>query len=194
MKHKVLIMRCDEYDPSLISAIVRKGMDELGVTPRGKTLLKPNCVIAHPEIFPHAFTRSEVIDGVLGAVRDGGQAITELSVGERSGITVPTRFCFKMAGYDQVIRRHGVRASYFDETKQVPVTLTAKDRLRDLIYVPEPIAECDFLINMPKFKAHPWTRLTLCLKNYIGIQDDRHRLLDHNTYLEHKIADLQEVI
>jgi len=32
------------------------------------------------------------------------------------------------------------------------------------------------------------------LKNFIGIQDDRHRLVDHNLFLEHKIADLQEVI
>jgi hypothetical protein len=56
------------------------------------------------------------------------------------------------------------------------------------------VADCDFLINLPKFKAHPWTRLTLALKNYIGIQDDRHRLVDHNSFLEHKIADLQEVI
>ena len=47
---------------------------------------------------------------------------------------------------------------------------------------------------MPKFKAHPWCRLTLSLKNFIGIQDDRHRLVDHNIFLEYKIADLQEVI
>jgi hypothetical protein len=36
--------------------------------------------------------------------------------------------------------------------------------------------------------------LTLSLKNFIGLQDDRHRLIDHNQFLEHKIADLQEVI
>ena len=50
------------------------------------------------------------------------------------------------------------------------------------------------MINLPKFKAHPWSRLTLSLKNLIGLQDDRHRLVDHNQFLEHKIADLQEVI
>jgi hypothetical protein len=36
--------------------------------------------------------------------------------------------------------------------------------------------------------------LTLSLKNFIGLQDDRHRLVDHNLYLEHKIADLQSVV
>ena len=51
-KHKVLIMHCDEYEPTKISGIVKEGMEELGVRPEGKILLKPNVVIAHPEIFP----------------------------------------------------------------------------------------------------------------------------------------------
>jgi uncharacterized protein (DUF362 family) len=56
------------------------------------------------------------------------------------------------------------------------------------------VSETDFLIDLPKFKAHLWCRLTLSLKNFIGIQDDRHRLVDHNIFLEQKIADLQEAM
>ncbi|MBI5586398.1 MAG: DUF362 domain-containing protein [Deltaproteobacteria bacterium] len=193
-KHKVLIRRCETYDPDRIAAIVREGMEELGVIPEGKVLLKPNVVMAHPEIFPHAFTRKEFLDGVLSAVRSKAGAMKELAVGERSGITVPTRFNFKMAGYLPVLRKHRARIYYFDEVRQVPVELKQEGRLRDLIFVPRPVRECDFLINLPKFKAHPWTRLTLSLKNFIGLQDDRHRLIDHTSFLEHKIADLQEVI
>lgn len=193
-KHKVMIMRCDEYDPRKIEGIIKEGMQELGVRPAGRVLLKPNTVIAHPEVFPYAFTRKEVIDGTLGAVKAMAQDITELAVGERSGITIPTRWCFKNAGYPAVIKKHGARIHYFDETRQVPVGLKQSKSLRDNIFVPKPIADADFLINMPKFKAHPWCRLTLSLKNFIGIQDDRHRLVDHNQFLEHKIADLQEVI
>ena len=194
MKHKVLIMRCQDYDVPKITGIIKEGMQELGVKPHGKVLLKPNVVIALPEVFPHAFTRSEFLDGVISAVKQNGEAIEELSVGEKCGITIPTRYAFKMAGYPEVLKRHRVKAYHFDETRQVPIKLPRKENLRDLIFVPKPIADCDFLINLPKFKAHPWTRLTLGLKNYIGIQDDRHRLLDHNSFLEHKIADLQDVI
>ena len=53
-KQRVLIMRCDKYDPDKISGIIKEGMEELGVKPSGRILLKPNVVIAHPEIFPHA--------------------------------------------------------------------------------------------------------------------------------------------
>lgn len=193
-KHKVLIMRCSDYDPAAIRRIVRQGMEELCVRPAGKVLLKPNVAMAHPQIFPHAYTRKEFLDGVIAAVRDKAAKIEELAVGERSGLTIPTRWTFANAGYHEVLRKHKARAYYFDEVRQVPVVLRGPHRLRDRIYVPEPVAKADFLINLPKFKAHPWCRLTLSLKNYIGLQDDRHRLVDHNQFLEHKIADLQEVI
>jgi len=187
-------MRCESYDAERIAGLVSEGMQELGVRPSGRVLLKPNVVLAQRQVFPHAFTRPEFLDGVLAATKAHAHDLRELAVGERSGITIPTRYSFKEAGYTPVIRRHGATAHYFDEVRQVPVQLRREGRLRDMIYVPKPIADCDFLINLPKFKAHPWTRLTLGLKNFIGIQDDRHRLVDHNSYLEQKIADLQEVI
>lgn len=194
MKPKVLIMRCPTYDSDKISGIVKEGMAELGVRPSGKVLLKPNVVIAHEDVFPHAFTRKEFLDGVISATKARAVDTEEIAVGERCGITIATRLSFKNAGYPEIIKKHKIKSYYFDETKQVPVELKKEGRLRDRIYVPKPIADCDFLINLPKFKAHPWCRLTLSLKNFIGIQDDRYRLVDHNSFLEHKIADLQEVI
>lgn len=194
MKHKVLIMRCADYDPENIARIVEFGMDELGVRPAGRILLKPNAVLAHPQIFPYAFTRAEFLDGVIRAIKSRAQDAEEIAVGERCGITIPTRYSFKNAGYLPVFKRHRIKVYYFDEVKHVPVPLKESRRLRDTLFIPKPIVRTDFLVNLPKFKAHPWCRLTLSLKNYIGIQDDRHRLLDHNSFLEHKIADLQEVV
>ena len=54
--------------------------------------------------------------------------------------------------------------------------------------------KADFFVNCPKFKSHPWTTVTFSMKNYIGIQDDRHRLIDHDHRLNEKIADLQYII
>jgi hypothetical protein len=55
------------------------------------------------------------------------------------------------------------------------------------------VAKADFFVNIPKFKAHPWTTVTFSMKNYIGIQDDRHRLIDHDHKLNEKVADLQYI-
>ena len=134
-KHKVIIMRCDEYDPEKIAGIIKKGMKELGVKPSGRILLKPNVVIAHEELFPHAFTRKEFLDGVLTAVKESAEDVKEISIGERSGITIPTRFNFKKAGYLKIIKKHRVKTYYFDETKHVPVKLKKKGRLISLPFL-----------------------------------------------------------
>lgn len=191
---KVILRRCDSYDVGRIREIVREGLDELGLRPRGKTLVKPNLVAAGP-FFEHAHTRVEVMEGVLEALRDRAHADLEsLSVGERSGITMPTRFTFEGAGYDPMLERLGVERVCFEEVPQVEVALRHPERLRDSIFVPETVAKADFFVNVPKFKAHPWTTVTFSMKNYIGIQDDRHRLLDHDHALDRKVADLQYVI
>jgi uncharacterized protein (DUF362 family) len=196
---KVIIRSCREYDPEKIRAIFREGMEELGLRPFGRTLIKPNLVAAG-ELFPHAYTRPEVGEGLLRAIRDlsGGPdsgPITELAVGERCGITVPTRLAFKDSGWDAMLARVGkVKRYLFEEEPQVEIPLRHPRRLRDYLFTPEPVARADFFINLPKFKAHPWTTVTFGTKAYIGIQDDRHRLIDHDHKLNEKIADLQFII
>ncbi len=192
---RVIIRHCEQYDPEAIRAIVRAGLDELGLKPHGRTLVKPNLVTAGP-LFPHAHTRPEFAEGVLRALQEaGGDAISELAVGERCGITIPTRHAFTNSGFDAMIKRvKGVKKYYFEEEKQVEIQYSHPGRLRDYVFTPEPVARADFFVNMPKFKAHPWTTVTFGCKNYIGIQDDRHRLIDHDHRLNEKIADLQYII
>ncbi len=193
-KPRIFIHNCAEYEPDRIRTIVREKIEELDLRPHGRTLIKPNLVIAD-EMFPYAFTRKEVADGVLGALRDRDDgAMTELAVGERCGITVPTRYVFHNSGYNTMMKKHGAKRYLFDECSQVEIPLKHPDRLRDYLYTPEPVARADFFVNCPKFKAHPWTTVTFSLKNYIGIQDDRHRLIDHDHRLNDKIVDLQEII
>jgi uncharacterized protein (DUF362 family) len=192
---KVILRHCDEYDPDRIRTIIGQGLDELGLRPTGRVLVKPNLVIALPGLFDHAFTRPELLDGLLGALKErADEGIEEIAVGERCGITMPTRLAYEGAGYPRVEAKHNVKRYFFDEVTQVPVRLGHPDRLRDIIYAPEPVVKADFFVNVPKFKAHPWTTVTFGAKNYIGLQDDRHRLIDHDHRLDEKIADLQELV
>lgn len=197
MKRPTVIIRsCPEYQVERIQRIVREGLEHLELRPHGRTLVKPNCVSSGPQ-FPHAFTRPEFLEGVLRALKERAQPETlkELAIGERCGITVPTRFAFEGAGYYDVLKRvEGVQAHHFEECTQVEIPLYHKDRLRDSFFTPEPVAKADFFVNCPKFKAHPWTTVTFSLKAYIGIQDDRHRLIDHDHKLNEKVADLQYII
>ncbi len=192
---KVIIRHCDAYDAARIRQIVKEGLEELDLRPSGRTLVKPNLVASGPD-FPHAYTRPEFTEGVLMALKDrddGG--VTELAVGERCGITIPTRHSFEGAGYGPMVKRVGdVKHYFFEEEPQVEIPLTHEGRLRDYLFTPEPVAKADFFVNCPKFKAHPWTTVTFSTKAYIGIQDDRHRLIDHDHKLNEKIADLQYIV
>ncbi len=192
---RVIIRSCRDYDSKAIETIIREGLEELGLTPHGRTLVKPNLVAAG-EFFPHAHTRPEFAEGVLRAVKAAGEGkIEEMAIGERCGITVPTRQAFAESGFNDMLKRvGGVKRYCFEEEPQVEIPLTHPQRLRDYVFTPEPVARADFFVNMPKFKAHPWTTVTFSMKNYIGIQDDRHRLIDHDHRLNEKIADLQFIV
>lgn len=193
-KAKVIIRHCGEYDVQRIRGIVREALEELELKPFGRTLVKPNLVAAGDE-FPYAYTRPEFGEGVIRALQDVQGEMTELAVGERCGITIPSRMAFAESGYDAMLKRvSGVKRYLFEEEDQVEIRYTHKERLRDYVFTPEPVAKADFFVNMPKFKAHPWTTVTFSMKNYIGIQDDRHRLIDHDHRLNLKIADLQYII
>jgi uncharacterized protein (DUF362 family) len=191
----VIIRRCEAYDAEQIRTIVREALEELNLRPRGRTLVKPNIVAAGP-LFPHAHTHPLFAEGLLRGLRDrADDSLSELAVGERCGITVPSRVAFSESGFDAMIERVGGVTRYlFDEVQQLEIRYTHKERLRDYVYTPAPIARADFFVNAPKFKAHPWTTVTFAMKNYIGIQDDRHRLIDHDHRLNEKIADLQYII
>jgi uncharacterized protein (DUF362 family) len=195
MQPTVIIRQCPRYDVDMIHKIALDGLDTLELRPHGRALLKPN-VVASGERFPHAYTRVEFTEGVLRALRDRARPdMTELAVGERCGITVPTRFTFSGAGYYELPKRiPGLKLYHFEEVPQVEIPLYHEGRLRDSVFTPEPVARADFFVNCPKFKAHPWTTVTFSLKNYIGIQDDRHRLIDHDHKLNEKVRDLQYII
>lgn len=196
-KPTVVISACADYDSAQIRSIVNRGLELLDITPKGRTLIKPN-VVASGERFPHAYTRPEFTEGVALALKDRaaliGSEVSEWAIGERCGITMPTRFAFRGAGYYPMAKRVGFRLYHFDEVPQVERAMTHPGRLRDAHFTPEPVARADFFVNCPKFKAHPWTTVTFSLKNYIGIQDDRHRLIDHDHRLNEKVADLQSII
>jgi uncharacterized protein (DUF362 family) len=193
-KPTVILRACSSYDPEAIRRIVREGLETLDLRPFGRTLVKPNLVASGP-LFEHAFTRPEFMEGVLKALRDREDGrVSELAVGERCGITVPTRMAFEGAGYNPLLEKLGVKRYCFEEEPQVEIPLTHANRLRDYLFTPEPVANADFFVNCPKFKAHPWTTVTFSVKAYIGIQDDRHRLIDHDHRLNEKIADLQHIV
>ena len=51
---KVIIRRCDRYEPDRIRAILREGLAAFDRHPSGRVMRKPNVVMAHREVLPCA--------------------------------------------------------------------------------------------------------------------------------------------
>jgi hypothetical protein len=89
MKPKVILKHCDSYDSQQIKNILLEGMDQLGVHPQGRTLIKPNLVMPHKRYFSGCYTRPEFMDGLIGAIKARGEGITDLTDGDQ----LPFRTC-----------------------------------------------------------------------------------------------------
>ena len=74
---QVIIRACKDYDVATLRKIYREGLEELGLKPSGRTLVKPNLVAAG-EMFPYAFTRPECGEAMLLALFPGVYLITPL--------------------------------------------------------------------------------------------------------------------
>lgn len=191
-KYKVIIRKCPDYDNlDRIRGIIREGIEGLGVKPHGKVLLKPNLIFAHRRYGKYGCTNPHIIESiidVLGALPE----VEKITIGERTAVTVPTRYTFNEAGYAYLAKKPKVDLCFFDEAKLVEVPLK-KGTVHKSLHVARALAEADFKVWAPKLKHHASTKITNALKLNIGILDSKERLQGHDWHLEEKIADLYEV-
>lgn len=190
-KHKVIIRKCPEYDYDTIRGIVTEGIEELGAKPHGKVLLKPNLIFAHRRYGKHGCTNVTVMEAVIDILGENSE-VDKITIGERTGVTVPTRYTFSEAGYGPFRKKPKVDICFFDEAKKVEVPLE-KGTFHKSLKFAKALVDADYKVWAPKLKHHVSTKMTCALKLNIGICDSKERLLGHDWHLEEKIADLYEM-
>lgn len=191
-KHPVLIRQCEDYENlEKMRKIVRAGIKTLKVQPRGKVLLKPNLIFAHPRYGRYGFTNPRLVEAVIDVLGEMPE-VTKITIGERTAVTVPTRMSFFEAGYGPLLKKPKVEVCFFDEAEQVMVPVK-KGTVHRSLRIARALAEADFKLWMPKLKAHVSSKLTCAMKLNIGILDSKDRLNGHDFRLEEKIADLYEI-
>jgi hypothetical protein len=80
----------------------------------------------------------------------------------------------------------------FDEMKWVSIE-NPQGRLFRTLQVPEALFKTDYFINLPKLKTHMLTRVSLCIKNLLGLIHDDNRMVYHRNDISEKIVDLLHV-
>lgn len=104
------------------------------------------------------------------------------------------RRCYKNSGIEDMVRSFGdrkVRIEHMDERKFVPVDI-ARGKAVSRLEIYRDALEADCYINVPVAKHHGLSRLTLGLKNSMGVLGGNRGRLHHD--LGQKLADLATVL
>lgn len=194
--HKVIIRKCDSYEKGKIKSIIEEGIEKLGLKEKikGRIVIKPNVVFAHKKVAPSAFTRVEVIDALLQALKSNTEEIVSFTIIENSGTGIPTFRMFKRAGYNSLRKIYpNLKLSPFEESEKVRISLK-NGKVHKEITVQKDLIENDLLIYTPKLKTNVLSHgMTSALKLNIGILGDKERMKYHTYQLPEKIVDLLEV-
>jgi len=160
------------------------GLDEI-VRPGDRVLLKPNFVAP----FPQAATDLHIVEAVVETVRAHGG---EPFVAESSGFEFDTAATFDLLGATEWAARHDVPLVNLDRGPfaRVPAGGAPYGELE----IAQAALDADVVINLPKLKRHNVTRVTLGIKNLMGLLSRESRRLMHACGVERGIADLARAV
>jgi len=95
--------------------------------------------------------------------------------------------CYKNSGIEDAVKAAGGKMAFaHDEKYYKTVTLPKGTRLKE-VKIHESIINCDVWINVPVLKNHGGAKMTISMKNYMGIVWDRR--FWHSNDLQQCIAD-----
>ncbi|MBU0965844.1 MAG: DUF362 domain-containing protein [Proteobacteria bacterium] len=157
-KH-VGIQRCPAYDRRVIKEQAATIAAALGfrLAPASRVLLKPNLVSGrgHNGL---ACTHPEFVAAVAEWCLDCGARV---AIGDSPAFgRAPS--VMRACGIAQSLKGLPVELIHFGPARQV--RLACGERLT----LAAEALDCDILVNLPKFKAHSQTLITLAVKNYFG--------------------------
>jgi len=178
MNSKVSIIKCNSYDPALVFESVKKAVDLLGgvvnfIKPGSRVLVKPNILMAKEPEFG-VTTHPEVVRVIIKILKEIN---CKILVGD--GPSVWGRY---VENVDEVYSRCGI--SRVCKEENVELVKFDKRRMREKFPLTTRIDECEYLVNVPKFKTHGMTILTGAIKNLFGLVSGTYKTELHKNYFK----------
>ena len=175
--------------PQLVARVLEAagGMGNF-VRPGARVVVKPNIGWDRSPA-QGANTHPAVVRAIVEQVLAAGAA--QVQVFDRT--CNEQRRCYKNSGIEDALSSLGskVRVEHIDERKFVPVEV-ARGKALTKLEIYRDALEADCYINVPVAKHHTLSRLTMGLKNSMGVLGGTRGALHHN--LGQKLADLATVI
>jgi uncharacterized protein (DUF362 family)/Pyruvate/2-oxoacid:ferredoxin oxidoreductase delta subunit len=165
MKSSVSIVKCQDYDEDRVLSTIRQSIDLIGgvqtfVKRGSRVLLKPNLLFGKsPE--KAVTTHPSIVRGMIQIVREAGGVP---SIGDSPSV----------GGLAWTAEKAGIKA-IADEMKCPLVEFNRPvlppkggGKTFKQLEIDQAVLEADVIVNLPKFKTHGLTLLTLGVKNLFG--------------------------
>ena len=197
MKPLVSIVRCQSYDEEEVLIGLRRSLDLIGgiqnfVRKGSRVLLKPNLLYGKaPE--KAVTTHPSIVKGVIQIIREAG-GIPFL--GDSPSVGGLIRAAEK-AGIKRVADELDCPLVEFDQPILAP---KGERKFSKQLEIDRTVLEADVVINLPKWKTHGLTLLTLGVKNLFGCVPGTKKALWHlkagedRTVFAQTLVDLYQVI
>jgi len=164
----VFVARNQKYSENLAKTI-REGFLACGIHTamfcNKRVLLKPNLVEPSRQI-PYMTTHPAVIVAAAEVFADWGAHVT---VGEAPGHVRDTEMVLAESGVDVALKEAGF--SFADLNYEQVEWRSNQGGFSPLqgIFLPQSVAEADFVVSLPKMKTHHWVGVTCSMKNLYGV-------------------------
>lgn len=165
MKSIVALAECREYKKEQVKEAVCNCLIKLGgienfVKKGTKVLLKPNLVMSGNQE-KAICTHPEVVRAVIELIKDFG---ADIFLGDSPGIHSAEKVA-KSCGIYDVVQETGIKLIEFTLPEKKEKIEEVKLGTMDMA---QEIKEMDFCINLPKFKTHMLSTMSLSIKNCFG--------------------------
>jgi len=165
VRSRVALLRLEDYSRP-IDELLFLGLCQFPIRVQGKrVLLKPNLVDYMPGNAINTHPRL-VVAAAEAFRRLGARYVV---VGEGAGHQRDTQLVLSESGYEQDLKRHGIPFVDLNRDELVRVGLGASYTDLEYLWLPRTVLGSDFLVSMPKVKAHHWSGVTLSMKNMFGV-------------------------
>ena len=164
-RSRVAILRVHQYSQEL-DQLLAAGLRLFPINVTGKTIvLKPNLVdyIPGDAINTHPLL---VLAAAESFRRLGAKSVV---VAEGPGHQRDTQLVLSQSGYRQSLSDEKIRFVDLNRDELIRAPLRASYTGMKALWIPRTVMEADFLVSMPKIKAHHWSGVTLSMKNMFGV-------------------------
>jgi uncharacterized protein (DUF362 family) len=163
-RSRVAILNVEQYS-SKLENILQAALQPFPIDVVSKTVvLKPNLVDYLPgdAINTHP---SLVLAAAECFRRLGAKSVL---VAEGPGHQRDTQLVLTQSGYEDLLRSEKIRFVDLNRDELLRTPLRASFTSVKRLWLPRTILQADFVVSMPKIKAHHWSGVTLSMKNMFG--------------------------